>query len=50
MKMHLRIWMQENQYEEGLLVNYELDEVSAQMSFLEMLDVLNEKLIQKGSV
>ena len=48
MKMHLKIWRQENQNEQGLMVNYELDEVSPHMSFLEMLDLLNEKLIQKG--
>jgi len=48
MKMHLKIWRQENQNDRGVLVDYELEEVSAQMSFLEMLDLLNENLIQKG--
>jgi succinate dehydrogenase / fumarate reductase iron-sulfur subunit len=48
MKLNLKIWRQENITEHGSMVNYVLDEVSEQMSFLEMLDLLNESLIQKG--
>ena len=48
MKLHLKIWRQENEKVEGAMINYELNEVLANMSFLEMLDVLNEQLIQKG--
>ncbi|MCO6450652.1 MAG: succinate dehydrogenase/fumarate reductase iron-sulfur subunit [Caldilineales bacterium] len=50
MKLHLRIWRQANNQAEGKLVDYELDEVSPDSSFLEMLDLLNEKLIHQGEV
>lgn len=45
MKLHLKIWRQDNPETEGSIVDYELDGVSEHMSFLEMLDLLNEKLI-----
>lgn len=48
MKLHLSIWRQKSAQEAGRLVNYTLDDVSPDMSFLEMLDVLNEKLIKQG--
>jgi succinate dehydrogenase / fumarate reductase iron-sulfur subunit len=48
MKLILKIWRQQNGNSEGKIVDYLLDEVSPDMSFLEMLDVLNEKLINKG--
>jgi succinate dehydrogenase / fumarate reductase iron-sulfur subunit len=48
MKLNLRIWRQENTTEKGRLVNYELDAVTPHMSFLEMLDMLNEKLIYQN--
>jgi succinate dehydrogenase / fumarate reductase iron-sulfur subunit len=48
MKLTLRIWRQKSPNEKGRLVSYQLDDVSEHMSFLEMLDVLNEKLLAEG--
>jgi succinate dehydrogenase / fumarate reductase iron-sulfur subunit len=48
MKLKLHIWRQQNASAQGSMVDYELDDVSPDMSFLEMLDVLNEKLIAQG--
>lgn len=46
--LHLRIWRQKNKKEPGTLEKYSLDNVTTDMSFLEMLDVLNEKLTLEG--
>ncbi|WP_316843804.1 succinate dehydrogenase/fumarate reductase iron-sulfur subunit [Pedobacter psychrodurus] len=48
MKLYLKIWRQEHKESKGSMVNYEVDGISVHMSFLEMLDLLNERLIQKG--
>jgi succinate dehydrogenase / fumarate reductase iron-sulfur subunit len=48
MKVTLKIWRQPNAQAKGKFVKYELDEISPEMSFLEMLDVLNTKLITSG--
>lgn len=48
MRLNLKIWRQENASAPGALQTYDLDGVSADMSFLEMLDVLNEKLQGEG--
>lgn len=48
MKLTLHVWRQKNRTTPGKLVTYPLDHVSPDMSFLEMLDVLNEGLIKKG--
>ncbi len=48
MKITLKIWRQKNAKAKGKFVDYELNEVSTEMSFLEMLDALNEKLIISG--
>lgn len=50
MKLYLKIWRQLNAGAKGKLVDYELEGVEADMSFLEMLDYLNEKLILKGEM
>lgn len=47
MKIFLRVWRQKNKNEEGNFVAYEIDDVSEHMSFLEMLDVVNEKLVKR---
>ncbi|MEM6376760.1 MAG: succinate dehydrogenase/fumarate reductase iron-sulfur subunit [Bacteroidota bacterium] len=47
MKLNLKIWREGGQYNKGQFVNYTLDNVSEHMSFLEMLDVLNEQLVSK---
>ena len=49
MKLHLRIWRQQNNQAEGHFGEYDLDGVREDMSFLEMLDVLNEQLIDGGN-
>ncbi len=46
MKLTLKIWRQGGQYT-GQFVTYELPDVNPDMSFLEMLDVLNEQLVEK---
>ncbi|NEN24810.1 succinate dehydrogenase/fumarate reductase iron-sulfur subunit [Cryomorpha ignava] len=48
MKLKLKIWRQKNAAAEGKMVDYDISDVSSDMSFLEMLDVLNETLIKKG--
>ena len=48
MKLELKIWRQSNSESEGSLQNYEIDEITPDMSFLEMMDVSNEKLIVEG--
>lgn len=48
MNLHLKIWRQKDRRSEGKLVNYDLKELNPHMSFLEMLDTLNEKLIIEG--
>ncbi len=44
-KVKLKIWRQKNRSESGHFEDYQLDTVSTDMSFLEMLDTLNEKLV-----
>jgi succinate dehydrogenase / fumarate reductase iron-sulfur subunit len=46
--LKLQIWRQKNSDSLGQLENYTLDKISTDMSFLEMLDVLNEKLTKEG--
>jgi succinate dehydrogenase / fumarate reductase, iron-sulfur subunit len=48
MKLTLHIWRQKSPNQEGRMATYEHTKVSPHMSFLEMLDVLNEELIAKG--
>lgn len=48
MTIHLSIWRQSGPRDEGRLVSYRVDDVSTDMSFLEMLDKLNEELVLKG--
>lgn len=48
MKLHLKVWRQAGPDEKGSLQSYTLNDVSEHMSFLEMLDVLNEQIIQEG--
>ena len=48
MKLTLRIWRQKSGSDRGRLVEYAVADVSPDMSFLEMLDVLNEQLIARG--
>ncbi len=48
MRLTLKIWRQPATSAKGSMHTYELDDVSPDMSFLEMLDVLNEKLNSQG--
>jgi len=48
MNLTLRIWRQANPGTPGRLVEYAAQGISPDMSFLEMLDVVNEQLIRKG--
>src|SRR3954463_8826009 len=48
MRIHLRVWRQAGPAKPGKLVEYKAESVSPDMSFLEMLDVVNEGLIASG--
>ncbi len=48
MNFRLRIWRQTNANSRGKLVSYEVRDISPDTSFLEMLDILNENLVQAG--
>lgn len=48
MNLTLKIWRQKNPSDAGALVEYPVTGVSPDMSFLEMLDVLNEQFVAKG--
>jgi succinate dehydrogenase / fumarate reductase, iron-sulfur subunit len=48
MNITLKVWRQKNAKEAGNFVTYRLQDISPDMSFLEMFDVLNEQLIGKG--
>jgi len=47
-KLTLKVWRQANAVTAGAMHTYELDGVSSDMSFLEMLDLLNEQLVTSG--
>ena len=47
MRLTLKIWRQKNSETKGKIESYDIDEISPDMSFLEMLDVLNAKLINE---
>jgi len=48
MNLTLKIWRQKNADTKGKVVTYQVSDISEDMSFLEMMDVLNEQLINKG--
>lgn len=48
LNLTLRVWRQSNPASPGEFKTYQLDDVSTEASFLEMLDILNEKLIARG--
>ncbi len=48
MKLNLKIWRQKDANSKGQMVDYPISGVEGDMSFLEMLDVLNEELVNKG--
>ena len=48
MNLTLKIWRQANVHAQGEMVSYSISDVSPDMSFLEMMDMHNEKLIERG--
>ena len=48
MNLTLKIWRQKGSQDKGGIVEYKVSDISEHMSFLEMMDVLNEGLIAKG--
>ncbi|HTG65502.1 MAG TPA: succinate dehydrogenase/fumarate reductase iron-sulfur subunit [Flavobacterium sp.] len=48
MKLTLKIWRQKNAQDKGAMVDYKIDGIEPDMSFLEMLDVFNEQQINAG--
>ena len=48
MRLKLKIWRQKNSKDSGKMVSYNIENISPDMSFLEMMDVLNEQLTSDG--
>lgn len=48
MKLTLKIWRQKGPQDKGKMQSYDVQDISPDMSFLEMMDVLNEQLVSKG--
>ena len=48
MDLNLHIWRQESRKDKGKMVKYKVTDISEDSSFLEMLDILNENLINQG--
>ncbi|MCE9501668.1 MAG: succinate dehydrogenase/fumarate reductase iron-sulfur subunit, partial [Leptospira sp.] len=48
MNLKLKVWRQKNKEDKGRLVEYEAQDINPHASFLEMLDIVNERLIEKG--
>jgi succinate dehydrogenase / fumarate reductase iron-sulfur subunit len=48
MNLTLKIWRQANAHAQGEMVSYSISDVSPDMSFLEMMDMHNEQLIERG--
>ncbi len=48
MKINLKVWRQKNRKSNGVYKKYTIDGITADMSFLEMLDFLNDQLIKNG--
>ncbi|HEX7458405.1 MAG TPA: 2Fe-2S iron-sulfur cluster-binding protein, partial [Ginsengibacter sp.] len=48
MNLTLKVWKQKNSTSKGRFETYDVKNISSEMSFLEMFDVLNERLIEEG--
>ena len=48
MNLTLKVWRQKNNNEQGRFETYQVKNISSEMSFLEMIDVLNEEMIREG--
>lgn len=49
MNLTLKVWRQKNKDDKGGFITYQVKDISSEMSFLEMFDVLNEQLITEGN-
>lgn len=49
MNLTLKVWRQQNSSDNGRFETYQVSNISSEMSFLEMFDVLNERLISEGN-
>jgi succinate dehydrogenase / fumarate reductase iron-sulfur subunit len=49
MNLTLKVWRQKSSKEQGRFETYQVSDISSEMSFLEMIDVLNERLIKEGN-
>lgn len=49
MNLTLKVWRQENSNAKGRFQTYQVSDISSEMSFLEMIDVLNERLVKEGT-
>ena len=49
MNLTLKVWRQKNANTQGRFETYSVKNISSEMSFLEMIDVLNEEMIREGS-
>ena len=48
MKINLKVWRQKNSEDKGHFENYVVDDIHEDTSFLEMFDILNERLVAEG--
>lgn len=48
MNLTLKVWRQKNQQDKGRMETYQVSDISPDSSFLEMMDILNEQLINEG--
>jgi succinate dehydrogenase / fumarate reductase, iron-sulfur subunit len=48
MNLTLKVWRQKNKKDKGAFETYKVSDISSEMSFLEMFDVLNERLVHEG--
>lgn len=48
MDLNLKIWRQKSAEQPGKIVDYKVSDITGDMSFLEMMDVLNDELVEKG--
>jgi succinate dehydrogenase / fumarate reductase iron-sulfur subunit len=49
LNLTLKVWRQKNDKDKGLMETYQVSDISADSSFLEMMDILNEQLINEGN-
>lgn len=49
MNFTLKVWRQKNAKDKGHFETYKVENISADSSFLEMMDILNEQLIREGN-